>query len=68
MGAIDGKHFVIQKPNNGSSYYYNYKHTYSVILLAIAGPNYECLYSNVRTNGRVNYGGVWNKSKISTLL
>ena len=34
---IDWKHVVIQKPKNGSSFYYNYRHT--VILPIIAGPN-----------------------------
>ena len=30
--------------------------------MAIADPDYECLYADVGTNGRVNDGGVWNKS------
>ena len=61
-GAIDGKHVVTQKPKNGGSYYYTYKHTHSIILMAIVGPNYECIYADVGTNGRVNDSGVWNKS------
>ena len=43
LSAIDGKHLRIAKPNNGGSYFCNYKHTYSIILLAIAGPEYEYL-------------------------
>ena len=43
LGVIDGKHVRIQKPKNGGSFYYNYKHTHYVILMAIAGPEYECL-------------------------
>ena len=64
LGAIDGKHVTIRKPKNGGSYYYNYKHTHSIILLAIAGPEYECLYADVGSNGRVNDSGVWNKSSL----
>ena len=29
--------------------------------MAVAGPNYECLFADVGTNGRVADGGVWNK-------
>ena len=64
LGAIDGKHVTIKKPSNAAPYYYNYKHTHSVILLAIAGPEYECLYADVGSNGRVNDSGVWNKSSL----
>ena len=65
LGAIDGKHIVMQPPPNAGSHYYNYKHTHSIILLAIAGPDYECLYADIGTNGRISDGGVWNKSSLS---
>ena len=43
LGATDGKHVRIVKPDNGGSYFCNYKHTHSIILSAIASPGYECL-------------------------
>ena len=64
LGAIDGKHVTIRKPSSAGAYFYNYKHTHSIILLAIAGPEYECLYADVGSNGRVNDSGVWNKSSL----
>ena len=61
VGAIDGKHIVMQPPANAGSYYYNYKNTHSIVLMAVAGPDYECLYADVGTNGRISDGGVFNK-------
>ena len=52
LGAIHGKHVRIVKNDNGGSCFYNYKHTHSIILLAIAGPEYECLYADVGSSDR----------------
>ena len=60
----DGKQVRIQKPNNAGSFYYNYKHTHSIILMAVAGPEYECLYADVGSNGGVNYSGIWNRTAL----
>ena len=68
IGAIDGKHVVIRKPSHGDSHCYNYKHSHSIILMAVVGPSYECLYADVGTNGRVSDGGVWNKCGFSKAL
>ena len=51
------KHVVIRKPKNGGSFFYNYKHTHSIILMAIAGPNYECLYADVSSPLKVQKTG-----------
>ena len=65
LGAVDGKHIVMQCPAKAGSYHYNYKGTHSIVLVAVAGPDYECLYADVGTNGRVSDGGVWNKCRIA---
>ena len=33
-------------------------------MLAIASPNYECIYADVGSNGRMNDSGVWNSSDL----
>ena len=68
LGAIDGKHIIMQPPPNAGSHYYNYKNTNSIVLMAVAGPDYECIYADVGTNGRVSDGGVWNKCGLSQAI
>ena len=47
IGAIDGKLVVMQPPSYAGSHYYNYKHIHSIVLMAVAGPDYECLSDDV---------------------
>ena len=64
--VLDGKH--ISNPAGGSSFYYNYKHTHSIVLMAVAGPDYECIYADIGANGRCNDGGIWSNSTLSKQL
>ena len=54
----------IVEPNNGGSCFYSYKHRHSIILLAVVGPEYECLYPDVSPNGRVNDSRIWSKCSL----
>lgn len=64
LGAIDGKHIKIQSPINSGSEFYNYKHNFSIILLAVADSDYNFLFADVGTHGRMSDGGVFNDSML----
>ncbi|CAI6373664.1 unnamed protein product [Macrosiphum euphorbiae] len=63
LGVVDGKHIQIVAPPGSGSYYYNYKHTFSIVLMAIVNANYEFVICDVGTNGRVSDGGIINSTK-----
>lgn len=60
MGALDGKHVVMQACGQGSLFY-NYKGSHSIVLMVLARPSYEIIWCNVWVNGR---GGVWNRTDL----
>ena len=67
VGALDGKHVVMQACGQGSLFY-NYKGSHSIVLMVLAGPSYEIIWCNVGVNGRVSDGGVWNRTGLCNAL
>ncbi|XP_055924482.1 uncharacterized protein LOC129956579 [Argiope bruennichi] len=68
LGAIDGKHVVIQCPNNTSAQFFNYKWTFSVVLLALVDAHYCFTFVDIGYQGRLSDGGVFNNSVLLTKL
>lgn len=58
IGAMDEKHCVIDPLIRSGSMFYNYKESYSVVLLALINAQLHFIYVDVETNGRVNDSGV----------
>lgn len=68
VGAVDGKHILIQAPSNHGLYFFNYKGSLIIVLMAVVNANYEFIYVDVGANGRVSDGGVWANSTLSRRL
>jgi hypothetical protein len=58
LAAVDGKHVAVVPPTGAGSYFFNYKGYNSQVLIGIADSNYELIYFNFGTNGRVSDGGL----------
>ena len=68
IGAMDGKHIVIKQSKNSGSYFFNYKGTFSIVLLALVDAEYKFLYVDVGCNGRVSDGGVFRNALLSRVM
>ncbi|CAH1959450.1 unnamed protein product [Acanthoscelides obtectus] len=67
VGAIDGKHFRIQKPPRSGNPY-NYKKNFSLVLQAVSDADYKFSVIEIGGKGRQSDGGTFHFSKFNELL
>ncbi|XP_065652846.1 uncharacterized protein LOC136080161 [Hydra vulgaris] len=64
IGAIDGKHIVMQALHYSGSEYFNYKKTHCIVLLAVCNDKYEFTMVDIGDSGRQSDGSVFNNCSL----
>ena len=64
LGAIDGKHIVMQAPARSGSAFFNYKKQHSIVIMAVCIALYKCLLVDIGDSGRQSDGSVYFNSNL----
>lgn len=68
LGALDGKHVVIRQPSKSGSRFYNYKNTFSIVLLALVDAHNRFVFIDIGSEGRFSDGGVYRDCHLNEAL
>lgn len=62
LGALDGKHIRIMKPECTWSQFYNYKNFFSIVLLGLVDANYCFIAIDIGSYGRSSDSNIFKRS------
>ena len=68
IGVIDGCHISVCPPKKDAVDYFNYKGSYSILLLAVVDAKYRFIYTNVGAPGRNNDAHILRTSPLWNVI
>lgn len=68
ISALDGKHIVIKKPPKSGTSFYNYKQTFSVVLMAIVDAHYKFISIDIGSMGRFSDANIFSSGALAKKL
>lgn len=68
MGALDGKHVEMFAPPNSGSQFFNYKRTFSIVLMALIDENCKFITVDVGSYGKNSGDGIFANSNFGKAL
>ncbi|KAL7637993.1 UNVERIFIED_CONTAM: hypothetical protein RMT77_011606 [Armadillidium vulgare] len=64
IGALDGKHIVLQSPVNSGSEFYNYKRYFSIVLMTLVDANCNFIFVDCGCQGRLGDSAVYRNTEL----